>query len=197
MPKFSECSPKEIDALLKTEAVHQGALLKTAPLQTLDISDIEPLGAIGVLDQVTDPHNVGAVLRSAAAFGIQALVMTHRNSPPLSGALAKTASGGLERVPIALVANLAQALRLLQSKGFTIIGFDGEAAEQLETSFLRQPRASNQDGVALVFGAEEKGLRRLTLEHCDHVCRIAVSDKFASLNVSNAAAIAFHHFRQV
>ncbi len=145
---------------------------------------------------MTDPHNVGAILRSAAVFGASGLIMTRRNSPPLSGVLAKSASGALETVPVALVPNLAQALGKLGDLGVRRVGLDGEATELIERQTLSAP-------LALVFGSEGRGLRRLTRELCDQLVRIGASApgvprgqpagdavNFSSLNVSNAAAIA-------
>ena len=190
IPKFNQCTPKEIDKKIGPDHVHQGALLITNELPTIDIDQLPGTDRIAVLDQVTDPHNVGAILRSATAFGISALIMTQRNSPPLSGTLAKTASGGLEHVKIIHVGNLAQALTKLGEKGYHRIGFDGMGETTLsDLSF------TDKEGIALVLGAEEKGLRRLTRDHCDYLCRIEASGAFCSLNVSNAAAIAFHHFQ--
>lgn len=191
LPSFEEANPKDITKIVGPDPVHQGALLIADPLPEKVISDLTGDDCIVILDQVTDPHNVGAILRSAAAFNVSSLIMTARNSPPLSGTLAKTASGGLESVNVILVNNLAQALEKLGDLGYLRIGFDGHG----ETTMEIEKREKNE-GVALILGAEEKGMRRLTKEHCDKICRIHASGAFASLNVSNAAAIAFHHFQE-
>src|SRR5215470_13861605 len=180
--------PKDLDRRLGPDTVHQGALIEVTPLPESTLEDLARVGAgrpIVVLDQVTDPHNVGAILRSAAVFGAAGLVMTRRHSPPLAGALAKSASGALEHVPIALVQNLARALAELKELGVAIIGLDGDAADRLEA--LAWP-----DSLALVLGAEGRGLRQLTRETCDRRCRIATDGPMSSMNVSNAAAIALH-----
>ncbi|GJM01539.1 MAG: 23S rRNA (guanosine(2251)-2'-O)-methyltransferase RlmB [Rhodomicrobium sp.] len=191
LPAYASVSPKDLTQRLGVDPVHQGALLRTKTLPALAIEDISDTARLVVLDQVTDPHNVGAILRSAAAFGIDGLIMTQRNSPPQGGVLAKTASGGLEHVPLIMVGNLSQALTALGKKGFERIGFDG-AGETV----LGDTDPLIERGIALVFGAEEKGLRRLTMENCDQICRIHAAGAFRSLNVSNAAAIAFHHFQK-
>jgi 23S rRNA (guanosine2251-2'-O)-methyltransferase len=180
--------PKDLDRRLGPDTVHQGALLETEPLTEPSLEEVAETAAgrpLIVLDQVTDPHNVGAILRSAAVFGAGALMMTRRHSPPLDGTLAKSASGALEHVPIVLVQNLARALADLKALDVVVIGLDGDAPERLEE--IAWPART-----ALVLGAEGKGLRQLTRESCDRLCRIATDGPIASLNVSNAAAIALH-----
>jgi 23S rRNA (guanosine2251-2'-O)-methyltransferase len=181
--------PRELDRLLGADTVHQGAFLETEDLEepTLETlaTECATRGPLIVLDQVTDPHNVGAILRSAAVLGSAGLVMTRRHSPPLSGSLAKAASGGLEVVPVALIGNLARALEELGELGVRRIGLDGEGEATIDTVGLG-------GAVALVLGAEGKGLRRLTRESCDALARIPSASAFASLNVSNAAAVALY-----
>ncbi len=172
-----------IAARLPRDAVHQGLLLETRRLEPIGIEDVPDDGIVLVLDQITDPHNVGAILRTAAAFGVSALVMTDRHAPDLSGTLAKSASGGLEHVPVALVVNLARALDKLGDRGFFRVGLDSEGEAPLETVDLPRP-------LALVLGAEGSGLRRLTRERCDVVARLDMPGPIKSLNVSNACAVA-------
>ncbi len=176
-------SLEEISARSPRDAVHQGLLLEARPLAPIDISELPPDGLVLVLDQITDPHNVGAILRTAAAFAVDALVTTERHSPELSGALAKSASGGLEHVSIASVTNLARALAEMGDMGYLRVGLDSEAAAPLDEVPLSRP-------LALVLGAEGKGLRRLTRERCDVLARLDLPGAIKSLNVSNAAAIA-------
>jgi 23S rRNA (guanosine2251-2'-O)-methyltransferase len=177
--------PRDLDRLLGADTVHQGVLLEAQALPPVALDEVDPNGILLVLDQVTDPQNVGAALRSAAAFGAAGLVMTERHSPPLMGALAKAASGALDIVPIVLVKNLAQTLAELGERGVLRVGLAEEAENSLESAPLRRP-------LALVLGAEGKGLRQLTREHCDLLCRISTQSTLASLNVSNAAAVALH-----
>jgi 23S rRNA (guanosine2251-2'-O)-methyltransferase len=177
--------PKQLDRLLGSDAVHQGVVLETEPLPPVELEDVRPEGILLVLDQVTDPQNVGAVLRSAAAFGAAGVVLPERHTPPFTGALAKAASGALDIVPIIMIGNLAQALSQLGEAGFLRVGLAEEGAEPLETASLTLP-------LALVLGAEGEGLRQLTRETCDRLCHISTKAPLASLNVSNAAAIALH-----
>ena len=182
--------PKDLDQLLGADQVHQGALLITQPLPEPGLPALAETSANGggpviILDQVTDPHNVGAILRSAAVFGAAGIVMTRRHSPPLAGTLAKSASGALELVPVTLVTNLSRAMRELKDLGLQCIGLDGSAGVALEARPFDGPSA-------LVLGAEGAGLRRLTRETCDSLCCISGGGPLRSLNVSNAAAVALH-----
>ncbi len=174
--------PEAIDSLLPSDAVHQGLYAEADPLPAPPLDEIPP-GVILVLDQVTDPHNFGAIVRSAAAFGAKAIVTTARHSPEATGVLAKSASGGLEHVPIVLVQNLARAMQQLKSTGFQLVGLAEEGAVDLADAPLRAP-------VALVLGAEGKGLRQLTRETCDVLARLDLPGAIKSLNVSNASALA-------
>jgi 23S rRNA (guanosine2251-2'-O)-methyltransferase len=174
--------PHAIAERLLPDAVHQGLYLEVDPLASPDIDNLEAAGVVLVLDQITDPHNVGAILRSAAAFGAHAVITTQRHSPDATGALAKAASGALEHVAVISVQNLARGLTALKEKGFLTVGLDSEGDADLAALKLRAP-------LALVLGAEGKGLRQLTRETCDHVARIDLPGAIASLNVSNAAAV--------
>jgi 23S rRNA (guanosine2251-2'-O)-methyltransferase len=177
--------PYAIAERLLPDAVHQGLYLEADPLPSPDIDNLEASGVALVLDQITDPHNVGAILRSAVAFGVRAVITTQRHSPDATGALAKAASGALEHVAVISVQNLARGLTALKEKGFLTVGLDSEGDSDLAALTLCTP-------LALVLGAEGKGLRQLTRETCDHVARIDLPGAIASLNVSNATAVALY-----
>ena len=178
-------SPEEISARAPREAVHQGLLLEARPLAPIDIADLPANGLVLVLDQITDPHNVGAILRTGAAFAVDALVTTERHSPDFAGALAKSASGGLEHVPICSVTNLALALAEMVGHGLLA---NRARSGGVGTSLAQMKRFRAR--MALVLGAEDKGLRRLTRERCDRLARLDLPGAIKSLNVSNACAIA-------
>jgi 23S rRNA (guanosine2251-2'-O)-methyltransferase len=177
--------PDAIAARLAPDAVHQGLYLEADPLPAPPIEELATDGLVLVLDQITDPHNVGAIFRSAAAFAVAAIVTTARHSPDATGVLAKAASGALEHVPFVTVQNLARGLAALKERGFLVIGLDSSGDDDLASLPLRRP-------LALVLGAEGKGLRQLTKETCDHVARLDLPGAIQSLNVSNAAAVALY-----
>jgi 23S rRNA (guanosine2251-2'-O)-methyltransferase len=177
--------PDAIARLLSADAVHQGLYAEADTLPAPAIEDLAPTGIVLVLDQITDPHNVGAILRTAAAFAVSAIVTTVRHSPEATGALAKSASGALELVPIVMVQNLARALAALKERGFLVVGLDSTGEHDLAALKLRTP-------LALVLGAEGKGLRQLTKTTCDHTARLALPGEIKSLNVSNATALALY-----
>lgn len=179
----------DLGRLVPHDAPHQGVVIEAEPLDEIWLDDIlqsaDERSVLLVLDQVTDPHNVGAILRSAAAFGAAGIVTQDRHSPPEGGVVAKAASGALERVPWARVVNLARALEEIGEAGFWRIGLAGDAESSLAD-------ALGPKRVALVLGAEGPGLRHNTREHCDALARLPISDAVESLNVSNAAAVALY-----
>ena len=177
--------PEEIDRQLPPDAVHQGVLAEADPLPAPALDELPTDGIVLVLDQITDPHNFGAIVRSAAAFAVSAIVTTARHSPDATGVLAKSASGGLEYVPIVLVQNLARAMAELKERNFLLVGLDESGEADLAHAPLKAP-------LALVMGAEGKGLRALTRETCDLLARLDLPGKIKSLNVSNAAALALY-----
>ncbi|MEM7242315.1 MAG: 23S rRNA (guanosine(2251)-2'-O)-methyltransferase RlmB [Pseudomonadota bacterium] len=185
---------RKFDVPIDPNSVHQGAAIEVTPLDWGDLTDIcAPRGQaarVVCLDRVSDPHNVGAILRSAEVFGARAVIATQRHAAPETGALAKTASGALERQPYIRVRNLAQTLRNLQEMGYYVLGMDGTADAALTT--LTQELADRP--IALVLGAEGPGLRDLTKETCDQLVKIDYANDFGSLNVSNAAAVALYGF---
>lgn len=180
---------EQLARLLGDEAVHQGIAAEVNPLEGWTIEDAlenPPADAVLlVLDQVTDPHNVGAILRTAAAFGVHALVLARDHAPTEGATMAKTACGGLEIVPMVYVTNLARAMEQMKQAGFWTVGLEGEAKQTLHAHGL-------SGRLAVVLGAEGKGLRRLTVENCDLLARLPIRAQMESLNVSNAAAIALY-----
>jgi len=182
----------DFTALLPEGAVHQGLALAVEPLAAPDLKDVLRRAAtlsgrsvVVVLDQVSDPHNVGAVLRSASAFGALAVVLPMHGSPPVTGALAKAASGALESVPLVRIVNLAHALDRLKAAAFWICGLDETASQTLAALDLGER-------VALVFGSEGGGIRRLVRERCDYLARLPTRTQQSTINVSNAAAVALY-----
>ena len=176
---------REIDRLLPQDTRHQGIAAEVSPLRELSLEDIcdqEGDSLVMLLDQVTDPHNVGAILRSAHAFGAHALITTERNSPSVEGTIAKTASGALEHLPLVTVTNLARAMDQLKQSNFWCIGLDERGEASIEKTDLT-------GRIALIMGAEGKGLRRLTRENCDILSHLPTVGSFSTLNVSTSAAI--------
>jgi 23S rRNA (guanosine2251-2'-O)-methyltransferase len=176
-----------IARLLPAGATHQGVALKAGPLEPLALSELaSPAeGVLVMLDQVTDPQNVGAIFRSAAAFGARGVIVQDRHTPAFTGALVKAAAGALDAVPHARVVNLARALDELADLGWRAVGLAGDAAETLAAVLDTRP-------TVLVLGSEGEGLRRLVGEHCDALARIAMPGGFESLNVSAAAAVSLY-----
>lgn len=179
----------DLGRLVPHDAPHQGVVIEVEPLEDAWLDELltgaDQKAVMLVLDQVTDPHNVGAILRSAAAFGAVGIVTQDRHSPPESGVVAKASSGALERVPWVRVVNLARALEEIGEAGFWRIGLAGDAEMDLKDALGPQR-------VALVLGAEGPGMRQNTREHCDQLARLPISDAVESLNVSNAAAVALY-----
>lgn len=190
-PEISDA--RRFAAPLEPQSVHQGAALEVRPLDWGRIEDVcagrpDRAPRVLLLDRVTDPHNVGAILRSAEVFGAAAVIAPRHHAAPETGALAKAASGALERQPYLRVRNLADAIRTLQNMGYRVLGLDGAAPETIEAAL----EAGRDAPVALVLGAEGPGLRQKTRESCDGLVKIAAAGDFGSLNVSNAAAVALY-----
>ncbi len=181
--------PRDIDKVLGSDAVHQGVMIEAEPLRPKRLDALGDTNLVLVLDQVTDPHNVGAILRSAVAFGAGALITTARHSPQESGVLAKSASGALEHIDHIEVRNLAEALGELHEAGFQTIGLDSEGPAELEKTF-------SGGKIALVLGAEGKGLRQKTRETVTALARLDMPGAIRSLNVSNAAAVSLYAARK-
>ena len=182
-------SPRELDALLPNGAVHQGLAIKTQPLAGVTLDDLlsgDKPARVCVLDQVSDPQNLGAVFRSAAAFGVGALILQTRHSPPITGAVAKSAAGAAETVTDVRVVNIARALETLAEAGYRTVGLAGGAGTRLDHA------VAGADRLAIVLGAEGAGLRPAVAKACDVAAHIPIAFEMESLNLSNAAAIAFY-----
>lgn len=182
---------KELDRLLGAEAVHQGLALYCRPLEGWNLDELcvesqtQDVCRVLILDQVTDPQNIGAIVRSAAAFGAFAVIVQDKNSPKESGAMAKAAAGTLELIPIVRTANLSRAIEKLKKNGFWVAGMDGYAKTTID-------KLDKSGKMAVVMGSEGSGMRRLVEENCDITIRLPISDKVESLNVSTAAAIVLY-----
>lgn len=177
---------------LSENQTHQGIIAKVKPIFSYNIEDIDiksPKSKVAILDQITDPQNIGAIIRSAAAFDINTIVLPLDNSPNESGTIAKAACGTLELITIVKVTNLRLCIDYLKKHGFWIIGLSGKANERFTNKLI-------SDKMALVLGSEDKGIRRLIEENCDHLVKIPISERVESLNVSNAASIIFHLLHQ-
>ncbi|MFN3524345.1 MAG: 23S rRNA (guanosine(2251)-2'-O)-methyltransferase RlmB [Phenylobacterium sp.] len=187
LPALEVADNAQIAQRLPQGAVHQGVALKVEPLESAALEDFvaEPGAVLVMLDQVTDPQNVGAILRSAAAFGARGLILQDRHAPRLAGALAKAAVGAVDAIPTAQVVNLSRALESLAESGWRAVGLDGAAEASLEEALDGGP-------TVLVLGSEGEGLRRLVAEHCDVLAKIPMPGGFESLNVSAAAAVALY-----
>lgn len=192
LPTYKVVQKQELDSILPKESVHQGIVLKTKPLHQPNFNDLlktfknKDTCLLLILDQVTDPHNVGAILRSAAAFGADAVIVQDRHSPTESGVMAKAASGAMDAIPYVQVTNITRAIEQLQNQEVWCIGLDGEA--DLPLGHIDSPGK-----YAMVMGAEGDGLRRLTMEACDYCVKLPTTPPIQSLNVSNAAAITLYH----
>ena len=184
-----ETLPKELDKMVGSDAVHQGMILEVEPIATKELSELKECNLLLVLDQVTDPHNVGAIMRSAVALGAGAIITTSRYSPVESGVLAKSASGALDLIDHIEVRNLSASLETLHENGFFTVGLDSEEAIPFED-------IKSQAKIALVLGAEGKGLRQNTRDTCKQLAKLEMPGEIKSLNVSNAAALALYISRQ-
>lgn len=182
-----------LEKMLPRGSVHQGIAINAAPLEVLDLQDLvikshgQARSVLVILDQVTDPHNVGAILRSASAFGMDGVLMQKKHAPTLDGVLAKTACGAVEHIPVAQATNLSRAIEGLKEDGFFVLGLDERGEDALHKA--------NHDKIALVLGSEGAGIRPLIKAHCDALVSLPTQGAIASLNVSNAAAVSFYALR--
>lgn len=186
-------SKEQIESVVGRDAVHQGIIARVQVLPTYTLDDLiadtrkTQNALVVILDQVSDPHNIGAIMRSAVAFNASALILPDAGAPQESGTLAKSASGALETLPLIRVTNLVRALDQLKKAGFWCVGMDGHA----DKSIIEQKLPNK---CALIMGSEGDGMRRLTMENCDYLTKLPMSDKMESLNVSNACAIALYEW---
>ena len=189
-PKIEKIDREGINLLLPKNSIHQGIALFAGPLAEVSLEKIvRNEGTIVILDQASDPRNIGAVLRSAAAFGASGVIVQDRHAPPVTGTLCKAASGAADWVPLVRAVNLARALNALKEAGYWCVGLDGKAKETLAEADL-------SGKVALVLGSEGEGLRRLTRDSCDLFVRVPIRDQVESLNLSTAAAIALYELKR-
>jgi len=183
----------ELSMMLIKDANHQNIILETSPLKPIHLEDIlnqvsnKETSCLIILDQVTDPHNIGAIIRSAAAFNLDGVILPENNSPKESNTIIKTSAGTFEKLPVAYVTNLVQTIKTLKEEGYWIIGLDGNTETLLEKKIFSQK-------IAFVMGSEDTGMRKLTRENCDYIAKIDISSNAESLNVSNAAAIAMYEY---
>lgn len=186
-------SKEQIESVVGRDAVHQGMIARVQPLPTYTLDDLiadtraQTNTLVVILDQVSDPHNIGAIMRSATAFNASALILPDAGAPQESGTLAKSASGALETLPLIRVSNLARAMEQLKKADFWCVGMDGHASKS-----IMEQKLPNK--CALIMGSEGDGMRRLTMENCDYLTKLPMSDKMESLNVSNACAIALYEW---
>jgi 23S rRNA (guanosine2251-2'-O)-methyltransferase len=185
--------PHELEMMLPIGSNHQNIILEAHPLKTLELEDIieqdssKSTSCLIILDQITDPHNIGAIIRSAAAFSASAIILPDNNSPKENATIVKCAAGATETVPMIYVTNLANCIKSLKKEGYWIIGLDGHTNSELNPSIFSEK-------VAIVMGSEDTGMRKLTKDNCDYIVKIPMSSNLESLNVSNAAAITLYEF---
>lgn len=193
---YQRADKKEIEKLIGVNAVHQGFVLITKPLETISLEDVidqtaeESRCVVLILDQVTDPQNIGAIMRSAAAFGVKAIIVQDKNAPIEGGAMAKASAGTIEFMPVVRATNLSRAIESLKKAGFWIVGMDGYATQTLQD-------IDKNAKLAVVMGNEGAGMRRLIQEACDMTVRLDMNPKVESLNVSVAAAIMLYELRKL